>query len=132
MLQHGAAVDHVASEGYTPLLVAAERNYVAVAQVLLKHGARVDATNARAYTPLMIATANGFPELVSLLLAVKEPHIDAVSASGTTALAIACATATTDLRIVNMLLQRGADPTRAQINGNTPLHSACRNGILTN
>lgn len=89
MLDSGArADDRMGSAHYTPLMVAAEKGNLTMAQALLQYGAKVDARNAGGLTALMIAAARNHDSLVTLLLkAGADPELR--DEGGNTALALA-------------------------------------------
>ncbi|CAB4029582.1 serine threonine- phosphatase 6 regulatory ankyrin repeat subunit B-like, partial, partial [Paramuricea clavata] len=59
LLNHGASVNAVNEEGYTPLHGAASRGHDGILQLLLNHGASVNAVNEEGYTPLHDAASRG-------------------------------------------------------------------------
>lgn len=75
LVQNGANVNHRIgspyfdkNEGTTPLMLAAERNALAIANLLLIRQSDVNATNDKGETALMRAARNGHYEMVELLL----------------------------------------------------------------
>jgi hypothetical protein len=52
----------------TPLMIAAEKNYVDLAKVLLENGADINATDAFGYTALLYADSHGSEEMAQYLL----------------------------------------------------------------
>lgn len=99
------AIDAVNGAGETPLMMAALRGQVAWAQRLLDRGAKLQ---REGWAPLHYAAAGPSPELVKLLLDRGAP-IDARSPNGTTPLMMAARYGAEPS--VDLLLQRGADPT---------------------
>lgn len=113
------------SDGWTPLLFAAQDGYTDIVNVLVSAGADVDRGTDDNWTALMIASQNGHEDTVAALLAAgANPRVG--RASNWTALHSAA------LRnrpgIVGQLLAAGA-PTEAAERGFTPLTIAAQEGV---
>lgn len=104
LLKHPAVqVDLLSTLGETPLMIAALKGYVGLAQQLLKAGAYPNKTG---WTPLHYAANSGSIEMVRLLLDAHA-YIDAESPNKTTPLMMAARSK--DIGLVKFLLDEGAD-----------------------
>jgi ankyrin repeat protein len=88
----------------SPLMLAALRGELPLAQVLIKKGADV---NKPGWAPLHYAATNGHVEVMKLLLE-ENAYIDAASPNGTTPLMMAARYGSESA--VKLLLEAGADP----------------------
>ena len=122
-----ASVDDRGPDGYTALHLAAYFAQLEVARLLLGRGADPNAVtlNGARVTPLHSAVAAKHRDTASLLLALGASP-NAVQRGGFTALHIASRDG--DEAIVDMLLLRGADATRASDDGKTSIDLAVENG----
>lgn len=113
----------------TPLMVAAGRGDLAGVEALLKAGARVEGHDTAGRTALMFAVMYGGPELVQVLLnADNKRSINERSANGTTALMLAPGRKS-EIAIIQLLLQAGADVTVKNTNDASIAHfAAARSG----
>ena len=105
--------------GESPLMLAAIRNQLEIAQLLIDRGAEV---NRAGWTPLHYAASRGHIAMMRLLLD-KSAYIDAESPNGNTPLMMAAYYGKSPLA-VKLLLEEGADPTITNKNGNTALDLA--------
>lgn len=126
LLDRGAQVNDPTADGYTALYAACENNRELVAKLLLRHKARLDIAAVNGFTPLHIATKKGNGTMVKLLLGVKAKVDTPAVVSGLTPLMMACMGSHPEL--VELLLDRGADPDTEDQDGNTSLHFACAKG----
>ena len=113
----GARVnDNTTSDGWTPLMIAAEGNENSgVISVLLEAGARLDARDILGWTPLMIAVqSNKNPEIVSVLLRAGA-NVNDKDFSGMTPLMLAA------VNNIPALLSAGARANDKTPDGWTPL-----------
>ncbi|MDE0005389.1 MAG: ankyrin repeat domain-containing protein [Rhodospirillaceae bacterium] len=68
LLSDGARVDGRDSQGWTPLMHAANKGYVLLVDILLRSGASPDIRAADGATALFMATMNAHPEAIALLM----------------------------------------------------------------
>ena len=105
-----AAVNVQNSLGETALAVAAASGSAAEAKLLLEHGADVHLANNKGNTPLIraaMASGDTGLEATEVLLAAGA-KVDHQDKEGTTALHFACLCS--NVEVVKLLLERGADP----------------------
>eukprot|EP00397_Hematodinium_sp_SG-2012_P042767 GEMP01047377.1.p1 GENE.GEMP01047377.1~~GEMP01047377.1.p1 ORF type:complete len:447 (+),score=93.19 GEMP01047377.1:25-1365(+) len=69
LLEYGANVNHVGSQGWTPLAMAimTNRTDVRVIEVLLRHGANVRAQTTNGWSPMGVAESRGHPLLTEVI-----------------------------------------------------------------
>ena len=122
-------IDSKAQNGLTPLHIAAISGVMQAADFLLKKGAQVDTTCDGGLTALYFAIQNNNAGLVGLLLQ-RGASLSHVNNEGRTPLHWACAVPSkrldgqARLRMVMVLLTRGADRNALDQNGNTPFRLA--------
>jgi ankyrin repeat protein len=114
----GIDIDQKASNGDTPLMLAAFKANKAVVQVLLDKGATV---NKDGWTPLHYAAASGNNDIVQMLLD-KSAVLDALSPNGTTPIMMAARGG--NILTVKLLLDAGADATLKNQQGMTAIDFA--------
>ena len=95
-------------------------------QKLLAEGVKPDLKNSRHVSPLWISAANGHLRVVQLLLRTKIVDVNAKSIYGWPPIFLAAAEGNEN--IVRLLPTAGADRTLEDIDGNTPLSVAKKNG----
>lgn len=98
-------VEFTNQTGETPLMLAAIKNQLDLANTLIERGAEV---NRKGWTPLHYAATKGHTAMMRLLLE-NNAYIDAESPNGTTPLMMAAYYAPP--LAVKLLLEEGADPT---------------------
>lgn len=124
--------------GNTPLHLAAVYGSYAVAQSLIEAGADVNIVNEGGSSPLHFAAANGDCKVVGALIGAgadvnvvdslgNTPLIDAAFVSQTSSPHFAVGDQHTQGKVVQLLLQHGADPTAVNCEGNNALFGAVRN-----
>ncbi len=123
LLAEGADVNAPDDEG-TPLQWALFADQLDVIRLLLQRGADPNVEGFMG-TPLEEAALNGDTELVKLLL---DHDADLNGSAGSTPLYRA--TQKGNLKIIELLLAKGADPDATAADGMTPLHEAARKGDL--
>ena len=105
LLSHGARVN-AKDNGFTPLLVAAQRGYIGVCKLLLATGkANVKETTPDGGTPLLLAAQKGHTEVCELLLEKGKANIEEMGHDGT---ALMSAAIFGQSRTVKLLLSHGA------------------------
>jgi len=113
-----------AGTGHTALMWALSERQAAVAQELVKRGADANIASASGFTPLMFAAQQGDVESTRILLSAKAKPNDAQPKSGLTALMVGAAMVQT--KVVDTLLENGADANAVDSNGYTSLHRVVR------
>jgi ankyrin repeat protein len=114
----GIDLDQPASNGDTPLMVAAFKANKAAVQALLEKGATV---NKAGWTPLHYAAASGDNDIVQMLLD-KSAVLDALSPNNTTPIMMAARGG--HIYTVKLLLDAGADATLKNQQGMTAIDFA--------
>ncbi|KAJ3601514.1 hypothetical protein NHX12_032482 [Muraenolepis orangiensis] len=133
LLAHGAAPDMLTVDGSAPLHLAASAQALECCELLLDGGAEVNVlTRESLQIPLHVAARRGLEDLVGLFLG-HGADVLAKNREGETPLNAACsgaerpAEAGRYLRVVQALLEAGAEPHTAGRKLHTPLHNACAN-----
>jgi serine/threonine-protein phosphatase 6 regulatory ankyrin repeat subunit B len=125
LVAQGAQLEARTDDGFTALLLAAEKGHYAVVRLLGEHGADVNVTEPRGHQfPLYVAAIKGNLATLETLLAL-DASVNSQNIAGFTALNIASQLGHTDCVIA--LLQAGADPTIMQSDGAAPIHQAAGN-----
>ena len=156
LLEKGADIAAMESHGGTPLHRATMDGRLDAVNLLLAQGAPVGKSDQFKNTPLSLAATSGYIGIVRVLLENKAP-VNSVDAMGNTALhaasivriegtefkttagipvegqqateqAINKSTPGAKLRIVKLLLERGAQPHMKNLEGATPIDAARRFG----
>ncbi|XP_012688345.1 transient receptor potential cation channel, subfamily N, member 1 [Clupea harengus] len=122
------AVNKHAKNGWSPLLLAAERGHLEVVRMLLQNHARVDVFDEDGKAALHLAAENGHEDIADLLLAHKA-FVNAKTKLGLTPLHLAAQNGSTHL--VRLLVETHMASTDAlSLNKQTPLHLAAMSGQL--
>ena len=102
------SMSQVLYQGYTPLHLAVDNNYIKAAGYLIKNGADKNARDALGLTPLMFAARNGdqYSDMAGMLIG-KEADVNAQNNGGWTALMICCQYKS--LKIADQILSREPD-----------------------
>lgn len=116
--QPGIQIDATNAADETALMLAANANDLASANLLIEAGASVNRPN---WTPLHYAASKGHTEMMRILIE-NDAYIDAESPNGTTPLMMAAYYATP--KAVKLMLEEGADPTLQNKDGQTALDMA--------
>lgn len=130
LLQIGADANYKSPAGLSVLSLATRNGAVQLAQLLLKAGANVmdrNSANALAYD---LAVIYGHDELIDLLIEHMNqavPSVDKQADDGTTALMRAVMVS--DVKTTKELLAKGADASRRDRNGESPLSYAVTNEL---
>ena len=124
LLEKQANPNQADSSRYTPLHLAAMKGSTEIAKLLLLAGAEPNPLSDDGYAPLHLAVLNGHTDVTRLLLGASGIEAGAFSANGETALHLAARGQQTD--IIRLLLASGADFQVKDIQGDTALHTLCR------
>jgi ankyrin repeat protein len=116
--QPGIQIDATNMADETALMLAANANDLASANLLIEAGASVNRPN---WTPLHYAASKGHTAMMRLLIE-NDAHIDAESPNGTTPLMMAAYYASPNA--VKLVLEEGADPLLRNQDGQTALDMA--------
>ena len=125
LIRSGALIDHPIvgerTRGWTPLMEAICHGHNALVPLFISHRANLDAQGEDGASALIIAAYHGFPATVELLLdAGASPHL--LHRSGMDASAFAAVA--NEPEILQSLHRRGADLSRKDRRGATPMHWA--------
>lgn len=114
------------SRGETLLIIATDRNYCCMVQLLLEKGAPIDGCNdSKDRTALHCASSQGSLRIVELLLR-KGANVNCLCSAGT-ALTLACETGC--LKVVKLLLSKGVETNiRSRCDGYTVFYHALSHG----
>ncbi|XP_068605764.1 ankyrin repeat and SOCS box protein 16 [Brachionichthys hirsutus] len=133
LLRQGADPDLLSEDGSAPLHLCASSQSLRCAEALLEGGAEVNVrTRESRLTPLHVASRRGLEAHAELFLR-HGADVSATSREGETPLNAACAGAESPpeagryLRVIQTLLDAGANPRTAGRKRHTPLHNACGN-----
>ncbi|XP_068192624.1 ankyrin repeat and SOCS box protein 16 isoform X2 [Antennarius striatus] len=133
LLRHGAEPDLLNEDGSAPLHLCTSSQSFQCAEVLLEGGADVNVRMRESrLTPLHVASCRGLEEHVELFLR-HGADVLATNREGETPLNAACSAAERPseagryLRVIQKLLDAGANPRTAGRKQHTPLHNACGN-----
>jgi uncharacterized protein len=129
LLDKGAAINARDLLRWTALCEACDLGHTPVVRRLLERGGDPTIATTWGWTPLMIASSKGYLEIVRSLLdhPSAKATINQRGCLGETALWGACAWGKGGA--ARALLESGADPTIATINGKTPTAVARRSGF---
>jgi ankyrin repeat protein len=124
LLRAGADPGLADSDGYTPLMAAAESGNLEAAQFLLIYGAELNAQSVLKMSPLKGAVMSKNYELVSYFIE-EGADLEMTYNSGMNILHFAAAHSS--LKIVELLLEKGLDPLSTDNEKRTPYHLALIN-----
>jgi ankyrin repeat protein len=157
LVDHGVDVNVRTDAGDTALGLAAWNDNLAGMKLLLSKGADVGAKDRRGNTPLHFSTRNGYPDMMEVLLqngaCMHASNLDGLSVLHCAASAVYTSMATllcygVDIeardggrktaflvaveqrneKVVQMLMNAGADVTVCDMDGNTAIHYAANDG----
>ncbi|KAJ6160634.1 hypothetical protein N7470_004030 [Penicillium chermesinum] len=142
LLEAGAKVNIQNEHGWSPLNAASEGGHLDVIKLLAQENADIELANndgvtpihtasnrtKGGWTPICVAASNGYREIVRVLLDAGADFEIAVKDSMITPLYGACYGGHTE--IAAMLLAKGADPSKPNKSGWTPVNVAASNGHL--
>mmetsp|Transcript_28644 Transcript_28644/g.40208 ORF Transcript_28644/g.40208 Transcript_28644/m.40208 type:complete len:345 (-) Transcript_28644:73-1107(-) len=124
LLMDESIVEEKNKQGYNPLLIACERNWVNVLNKLLSRGASLDTRDKNGATPLCVAAFCGNEDVVKRILEVRKDLLNVPNTAGCTPLWLASRTGLTAMAV--FLLEAGADATIASNDGLTPHQAATK------
>jgi hypothetical protein len=116
LLEKGANVNTHNSNGYTPLIVACQKDNAGIVDMLIGKGVDVNISNKN-IIPLIIACQKNNSEIVRMLLG-KGANVNIMDYKSLTPLHIACIGKS--MKIIEMLLENGADVNKHGFRGITP------------
>ena len=127
LVKSGADVCVAADDGWTPLHLASSEGYRDIAELLIASGASACASKDDG-TPLRLASQNGYYEVARLLLK-NSAQVNAIAShNGSTPIQDACLHG--HLKMVEILINSGANIHLADHEGWTPIHLASSEGYL--
>ncbi|XP_007567760.1 PREDICTED: ankyrin repeat and SOCS box protein 16 isoform X1 [Poecilia mexicana] len=133
LLTHGADPEVLAADGSAPLHLCTSAQSFHCAKLLLEGGADINARSLESrLSALHVAAQRGLEEHVQLFLS-HGADVLATNREGETPLNAACSGAERPseagryLRVIQQLLEAGANPQTAGRKQHTPLHNACAN-----
>ncbi|XP_057592299.1 transient receptor potential cation channel subfamily A member 1 [Hippopotamus amphibius kiboko] len=112
--------------GNTPLHWAAKKNQVESVKFLLRKGANPNLRNCTMMAPLHVAVQGLYNDVVKVLIEHSSTDVNLEGENGSTALIIACFTDNSEA--VQLLLNKGAKPCKANKWGCFPIHQAAFSG----
>jgi ankyrin repeat protein len=110
--------------GQTALMYALSERQAPVVEELVKHGANVEQASNSGFTPLMFAAQQGDVDSAGILIKAGAKTNEAQPKTALTPLLIA--SAMSQAKTVDLLLDNGADPNAVDANGYGPLHKVVR------
>lgn len=116
-IEKGLSVNTIDPSGHTLLMLASYNGHTGIVEKLLEAGADVNLTNPTGTTPLMLAASGPFPATVQALLAAGA-KVNAID-SGEHFTALMWAAAEGQAEVVKILIDKGADLTLTDIDGDT-------------
>ena len=125
-LDRGIDPSTAGSDGRTALMLTTFDGHSETARLLLERGARVGDRDGAGRTALMYAASGPNDETVRLLLAWKANPLDVDHEERFTALMFAAEEGQAD--VVRTLLRHGSDPGLVDVDGDSALDFATRNG----
>jgi len=122
LVEHGAKVDAVNSQGATAMHCAAEKGFTEMITYLLDHGAALNSQLTAGHTGVLLAASCGHPDAVKLLID-RGADISIPTTDGWTAIGLSYDNA----EVTRLLMEAGANADRTN-NTYTPLYLAAMYG----
>jgi ankyrin repeat protein len=117
-------VNQIGYHGHTPLIYAAKKGNIAIGLALIRRGADVNKANKTGATPLFACLVEKKKDFIVLLLENHGINVNVQTTdSERDSILMAAVVADSDLDVIQMLLESGADPNLASRN-DTPLDYA--------
>lgn len=126
LLAHNAFPDLAAVDGQTPLHRACTLGYQNNARILLENDADTDVTDIAGLTPLHRAASGGHVQTVEILMK-HGAYVDSIDARSWTVLHRACAAKDSNIEVIKLLLDNGADANLLDEYDHAPIYLACKN-----
>lgn len=124
LLQHGSEWNHADSSSNTILHYAAGFGWKECIDLLVKHGANINAQNMWKITPITIAMLKNYQGIVKELLKREDIDVNGKDEEGRTLLTMAISDLSDPsvVDFIKFLVEKGADPTVVDTEGDTCLH----------
>ena len=122
IIDHGADVNATNKKHVTALMLSCYKGNTDAVSALLNAGAEYDITDAKGHTCLHAAVRGNYRKEILQAIIDHGSVVNVTNKQNQTALAIACDKGNVDA--INVLLDAGADPNIADVNGDTLLHNA--------
>lgn len=120
LIKKGAKINHQDKHGFTALHLAAQEGHLSIIKILLENGAAIDIVDDTGWPALLVAIQYGHLDIVREIIS-KDKNVN-FQYSGVTPLYIAVQN--NELSIVQLLLEKGADPLVPTKIGETPIDLA--------
>jgi ankyrin repeat protein len=131
LLNLGLDINSASNDGSSPLSYACYNGNQELVELLIDHGADIHTPNHEGQTLLhdiCNCSSEETEEMVAIVSSLLERGlaVNARSADGSTPLSYACSSVYP--KVVNLLIDHGADPLTVDRKGNTLLHDLCNSG----
>ena len=110
-------LDAQSTNGWTAVMIAAAKGFDGALKQLVEAGADANLADVYQWSPLMRAIDNKHREVINYLLALPGPALNEINENGSTALHVAAQFG--DVETVELLLERGADSSVLDKNGDS-------------
>jgi ankyrin repeat protein len=142
LLDAGLPPDGEIEYHYTPLMYAADNGYLEIVKILIEKGAKINASTDEGYTALMGALKRHHTEIAKLLIHagadVNAKYVTSFTGDVTILMGAIgyfdpleyerSTPPKPDVELINLLIQKGADPTYTNKRGYTAMKLAKRKG----